>query len=94
MRSHGGRAGDGGGRVWTKGEGFEEGRTRSLRIRRKSAEQGRGGVEGVRGSDTEGTGVESRGRNSVGCIKSRSAGMLYSLGRRAGWVRRLGRRAG
>ena len=92
MRGHGGRAGDG--RVRTKGEGFEEGRTRSLRIRGMCAEHGRGGVEGVRGTDAEGTGVESRGRNSVGCIKGRSAGMLYSLGRRAGWVRRLGSRAG
>ncbi len=52
-------------------------------IRGKSAEHGRGGVEGVRGSDTEVTGIESRGRNSVGCIRGRSAGMLYSLGRRA-----------
>jgi hypothetical protein len=80
MRGHGGRAGDGGGRVWRKGEGFEEGRTSSLRIRGTK----RGGVEGVRGSDTEGIGVESRGRNNVGCIRGRSAGMLYSLGRRAG----------
>jgi hypothetical protein len=80
MRGHGGRAGDGGGRVRTKGEGFEEGRTRSLRIRGTK----RGGVEGVRGSDTQGTRVESRRRNSVGCIRGRSAGMHYSLGRGAG----------